>query len=305
MSKPFDYAKGVFGGTEYMAKGWHQHIRPFVPKFDNYLSLVIPGVFPHVSNFKFLNKEIICWMHNTPQQFGEDKIEILRNQDFLKRLKYFVVPSQEHKRILAKELPMDLEKIVVIPNAIEPLQYDYNKLEHPKIVKIIHTSSMDRGMDVLLNAVAKVDKRFELEIYNNFNPDIYPELPELDKRITFFGPTPKATVRKAYELSHIHAYPSTFQETFCLSQVESMSAGLLCVTSDIGSLTEVSNGYTRIYPYIEDGIKHSEIFAEHLTKAIEDIEKGNWDPREQIKYVNSEYSWERAKERWIELNDTL
>lgn len=305
MNNSFNYTKTAFGGTEYMAKGWHNRIQPSVPKFDNYLSIIVPGTTPSPEEMYRSNKEIICWMHNTPQQFGQEKLEVLRHPEFLKRIKYFIVPSEEHKKITLQDIPIEPEKIAVIPNAIEPLHYNYRKFEHPQIVKLIHTSGADRGMTVLINAVKMMDKRFHLEIYNNFNPDIHSDVQEIDPRILFYGPTPKLTVRRAYENSHIHAYPSTFLETFCISQVEAMSAGLLCLTPDIGSLAEVSGGKTRMYSYIKDELKHAEFYAEHLTKAIEDIEKGNWDPREQIKYVNSEYSWERCKERWIELHDTL
>jgi glycosyltransferase involved in cell wall biosynthesis len=84
-----------------------------------------------------------------------------------------------------------------------------------------------------------------------------------------------------------------------------MSAGLVCVTSDLGALPQVSGGFGYMYPYTEDKESHTKIFAEHLTKAIQDVKQGNWNPEEQIKFVNSEYSWERHKERWLELHDKL
>jgi glycosyltransferase involved in cell wall biosynthesis len=141
-------------------------------------------------------------------------------------------------------------------------------------------------------------------MYNDFYPHTIKDF-KSDPRVRFYGKTPKATVLEAVENSHIHGYPSTYPETFCLSQAEAMSAGLICVTSDIGALPEVSNGLTRMYGYEDDLGKHEDLFAEHLTKAIEDIKAGNWNPEEQIKFVNSEYSWERHKERWLELHDKL
>lgn len=305
MYEPFNYVKDVFGGTEYMGRGWHQHIADSVPKFKDYLSIIIPGVVPPPAILYSTDKKIICWMHNTPQQFDPDKLRILQNPKFLERIKYFVVPSEEHKKLTLQEITIDPDLIKVIPNAIEPLRYDYNKFEHPKVVKLIHTSSPDRGLDVLLNAVSLIQEDFRLEIYNKFNPDTDPRLPKFDRRIKFYGFTPKDTVREAYENSHIHAYPSTYPETFCISQIEAMSAGLLCVTSDLGAIPEVSGGYTTMYPYVEDRMKHAEVFAEHLTKAIQTVKKQNWFPQEQIKYVNSEFSWAKAKERWVELHESL
>ncbi len=137
-----------------------------------------------------------------------------------------------------------------------------------------------------LTEIIKED--FELDVFGSFNPDKFPELIP-DPRVNFYGFSAKATIAKHYKAAHIHAYPSIYPETFCISQAEAMSAGLLCVTSDIGALPEVSGGYTTIYPFESDNVKHQEIFAEHLTKAICDIKSGNWNPDKQIEYVNKTY----------------
>ncbi len=304
MTLPFDYNKQVFGGTEYMGRGWHKHIGPHVPKFKNYLSLIIPGNVPPVYELLNVDEQLIVWMHNTPQQFSPENTKILKHPQFIKRLKYYVVPSEEHKRLTLEEIPIDPDQIVVIPNAIDVLAYNPIKFDNPKQIKLIHTSSPDRGFDVLMNAVELINEDFRLEVYNSFNPDLVENLPATPK-VRFFGKTPKATVMEAVESAHIHAYPSTYPETFCISQVEAMSAGLACVTSNLGALPEVSGGFGYMYEYTEDREAHTKIFAEHLTKAIQDIKTGNWNPEEQIKFVNSEYSWERHKERWLELHEKL
>jgi glycosyltransferase involved in cell wall biosynthesis len=199
---------------------------------------------------------------------------------------------------------MPEDKIVVIPNAIAPLKYNLNKFNNINKVKLINTSSPDRGLHILLNAVPLIKEDFELDIFSRFNPYEYPGYTP-DPRINFYGFSFKNTVLKHYESSHIHAYPSTYPETFCISQAEAMSAGLLCVTSDIGALPEVSGGHTNIYPYIDDPVKHTEIFAEQITKVIQQIKAKEWDPTEQIEYINKTYSWEAVKEKWIEFHELL
>jgi phosphatidylinositol glycan class A protein len=300
MIKPFDYTNTTFGGTEYMGRGFELKIAPDVPKFSNYLSLIVPGNIPHPSTLFTTNKEIIMWLHNIPSQFAKDKLDILKHPEFIKRLKYVVVPSEKHKNILIKQLPILKEQVIVIPNAIEPLKQGPKKTT----LKLIHTSSEDRGMNILLSALNYIDENFELDIYNGFNPDLDPDF-ITDTRVTFFGKTPKATVRKAISKAHIHAYPATYVETFCLSQVEAMSAGLLCVTSDLGALPEVSGGHTTIYPFTYNEVNHVKLFAEHLAQAIERIKKGEWDPTAQIEYVNSTYSWDAIKDRWLQLHELL
>jgi glycosyltransferase involved in cell wall biosynthesis len=302
--KPFLYNPNAFGGTEYMGREWHKMIAALVPKFkDKYNSIIIPGNV-HMEQLYSSDKKIIAWMHNTPQQFDKDKTDILKSSKFLEKLEYFVVPSEAHKQLTLLEIPVNSDRIKVIPNAIEPLRYNLLKFDKPKKIKLINTSSPDRGIDVLLNAVSLIEDDFELDVFSKFNPQDFPEY-KPDPRINFYGFSPKSTVLKHYESAHIHAYPSTYPETFCISQAEAMSAGLLCVTSDIGALPEISGGYGRMYPCPEDRVKHAEIFAKHLTKAIRDVKSGNWNPETQIEYVNKTYSWDAIKDKWLEFHEIL
>jgi len=300
----FQYNVNAFGGTEYMGRGWHQHIASLMPKLDNYLCVIVPGTAPTFEDMFSSDKPIIFWMHNTPTQFGDLEYKFLSDYRFTSKLKYLIVPSESAKREIERDTAIPVEKVVVLPNAIDPLEYDPSKFKNPSKVKLINTSSPDRGIDVLLNAVNLVKEDFQLDIFSRFNPTEYPGyIP--DDRVNFYGFSYKRTVLRHYEASHIHAYPSTYPETFCISQAEAMSAGLLCVTSDIGALPEVSGGKTIIYPYPEDKIEHSKIFAGKLTEAIESVKSGNWNPEEQIEYINKTYSWEAIKNKWLEFHEII
>lgn len=300
----FDWNRNAFGGTEYMVTTFHKKIAPDLPKLKNYQCFVMPGNMPDMQFIEASDKSIILWMHNTIYQFSQQLINLFFTNRIIPKIKYIIVVSEFQKQETIKHLGVPEDKIVVIPNAIEPLKYNPEKFDSPKQIKLIHTSTAERGTHILLNAIKEIDEDFRLEIYNDFYPHYYPEY-EPDPRIRFYGRTPKATVIEAIENSHIHAYPSVYPETFCLSQAEAMSAGLLCVTSDMGSLPEVSGGYGDMYKYDDDQMKHADIFAEHLTKAIKTIKEGSWNPTEQIEFVNNQYSWERHKERWLELHETL
>jgi glycosyltransferase involved in cell wall biosynthesis len=299
--EPFEWNNQAFGGTEYMARNFRKLILKSVPKLNNYSCLIVPGMMPPIEN---LDNEIIIWMHNTPIQFGGIYFEHLKNPEFLKRIKYVIALSKFEKQEIANQLGIDKSKIYIIPNAIYPLKYDKTKFNKPKQIRLINTSSPDRGMNILLEAVKLIDEDFSLEIYNSFNPDEILDF-EADPRIKFYGFTPKAVVREAYEAAHIHAYPSTYPETFCISQAEAMSAGNLCVTSDLGALPEVSAGYTSIYEYVDYENIHIKVFAKRLEKAIKQVKSGEWNPEEQIKYINDNYSWEAVKQEWIKFHELL
>lgn len=287
-----------------MGRNFRKLILDSVPKLHNYLCLIIPGYMPRLEDTLAFDGEIILWMHNTPVQFGAEPLSYLRHPDFIKKIKYVVVLSEFERQEVANQLGIDKSKIYIIPNAIHPLKYNKAKFDKPNKVRLVNTSSPDRGMDILLDAIKLIDEDFSLEIYNRFNPDEIWDF-EADPRVRFYGFTPKAIVREAYENAHIHAYPSTYPETFCISQAEAMSAGNLCVTSDLGALPEVSAGYTSMYEYVDYKDIHTKVFAKRLEKAIQRIKSGDWNPEEQIEYVNKTYSWEAIKEKWIQFHELL
>jgi glycosyltransferase involved in cell wall biosynthesis len=300
----FAYNKEYFGGTEYMGRGFEKNIIQSLPKLKKYLCAMAPGSTPSFESMYATKKPIIFWLHNTPNQFGKNEQKFLSDIRFINNLRYMIVPSESSKQEVITQTPIPAEKVYIIPNAIDPLKYNPKKFDKPNNIKLINTSSPDRGLDVLLNAISIIDLNFELDIFSKFNPMQYPNyIP--DPRINFYGFSYKGTVLKHYEAAHIHAYPSTYPETFCISQAEAMSAGLLCVTSDIGAIPEVSGGYTTIYQYTEDKETHTKIFAEKLKEAIEAVKSGQWNPEAQIEYINNKFSWNAIRDKWLEFHELL
>jgi len=302
--EPFDSVPNVYGGTEYMAKGFQKYILPDAPRFRKYHSIVIPGVSPSLQEMISSNKEIIIWAHNLVYQFDKDKIEVLTNPLFLKKIKYLVVVSEFHKQEAMTTLGLPSDKVIVMYNAITPLTYKPEKFDNPQQIRIVNTSSADRSLPILLDAMQYVTEDVRVEIYNEFNPDYVSNF-SADPRIVFFGKTPKATVREAVENAHIHAYPAIFDETFCISQVEAMSAGLICLTSDLGALPEVSGGHTNMYKFPITHEYHVRLFANLLNEQIKRVKEGTWNPSEQIKFANESYSWEAIKKKWLDLHELL
>ena len=306
MFKQFNYNTNVYGGTEYMGKEFYINIFYRLPKLNNYLCLIMPGMTPNLPQIISDKREIIAWVHNTPKQFTDGAFQILSHKLFINKVKYIIVPSLAAKHMFLRELPdYPEDKIYPIYNAIYPLWYNKEKFNNPKQIKIIHTSSADRGMGIMMDALKFVDEDFRLEVYNNFDPDLYPEYP-IDERVRFYGKTPKATVKEAFESAHIFAYSADYEETFCLSMVEAMSAGCLPVYPNVGALAEVSNEFGILYKYPKENYdEHVELFAKNLTTAIKEIKSNNWNPDFQVDYINSKYSWQRCEEHWLELHDKL
>jgi glycosyltransferase involved in cell wall biosynthesis len=308
MEMPFNYAKDVYGGTEYMARTWEKEVLPHMVNLDKYLCMIAPGITLDAEGIIKDGRPVIFWLHNTKSQFNPDYVaRVLGHQSVIDRIAYIIVPSMWHKLWTAEEFNISLDRIKVIPNAIHPLTYNAEKFSNIKQVKIVHTSSAYRGLPILMNSLKHIDADFRLEVYNDYNPDLHyhDDQNTIDKRVRFYWKTPRRTVMEAVESAHILAYPSIYLETFCLSLAESQSAGNLAVYPELGALTEVGDMRGVVYEYDEDMAKHEAIFTGALTLAIQKVLAGEWNPAEQVESINSRYSWEKVTQDWIEFDKQL
>jgi glycosyltransferase involved in cell wall biosynthesis len=303
--KIFGYNEGFFGGTETMVRGFLEKILPDMKNIQKYHCVVIPGQLPNLSTWGVDGKQTILWIHNTISQFSPELKGLLTNKLINNSIKYIVTVSQYAKNQISKELNFDLNRIIVIPNAINLIIPQKNKFKDINKVKIIHASTAERGMGVLLDAIPFIEEDFELNIFNDFYPDInglYNRNSVNDSRVNFYGKTPRKTVYKFFADSHIHAYPSTYPETSCLTQMEALSAGCYTVHTDLGALSETSLGNGIMIPFSE---LTPEKYAEELTKAIKIIKEKEHDYTKQIEDIKNNFTWDIAKQNWLALDKII
>jgi glycosyltransferase involved in cell wall biosynthesis len=305
-----NYNPQAFGGTEYMARGFVEKISDFVPKFDDYRSMVFPGLSLPYSQLKDGTPTIV-WLHNLIDQFGPEPQALFTDPAFVDNIKYLITVSEFAKQKVIEQMPISPEKVIVIQNAVDPIAYNKNKFKNVKKPIIMHCSSPDRGMEMLLLATTQIEEDFELQIFNNFDPNtvqatgVWNKIIN-DKRISFYNKTPRNTVVKHWVEAHIHAYPSIYDETSCITQIEALAANTLSVYSNYSVLPETSMGYgipvdldkNNINQFITD-------YAKALTDAIKMIKAGEFKPGNQAKTVADAYSWEKTKERFIALHELL
>ena len=281
-------------------------------KFENYYCVSMPGII-HLPTFNEKENNVILWLHNLPIEIDPRFAKHLADPKLVKSIKYLVVVSEYHKQEVLNSTLVPEDKIVVINNAINPIQFNKNKFNNVDTVKIIHTSSPERGMEYLLAALPYIEEDFQLDIFNGFDPEMV-NIPDdfrgllEDKRITFYGRTPKQTVMKYLSEAHIHAYPSIHTETSCLSQIEALAAGCLTVHSNSGAIPESSLGYGlefNIDPYRDDILAGGKEYAKLLSNAIQEVKAGRFDPGDQPAKVYERFSWEEAEKAWKEFHDRL
>ena len=301
VSKP---SKAI-GGTELMRDALYEKVKP---ELWNNLKLIISKITDLDDS-----KNKLLWLHDLAQdpQYGDLKNQI----DIFER---FIFVSHWQQNMFQTYHNIPWNKSVVIRNAIEPIEIH----EKPKDTKtkFIYTSTPHRGLGILYKAVELLGETrddFEVDVYSSFSiygwdqkqveaQDFFNKISE-HKNINYHGTVSNAEVRKALKNSHIFAYPSIYQETYCLSLVEAMSAGCMCLIPNLGALPEIGASFPVMYHYEDNPIDHAVLFANIMNQAIDMY----WDNGIQNKLVmqkhhtNANHSWDSRIVEWTVFLENL
>jgi glycosyltransferase involved in cell wall biosynthesis len=330
------FAKNTaFGGTEYMLDGVNSFM-DLMPKLQKYNLIALPGAM-NGDLTHLLDTKKIVWLHNTTGQLNANLPNaIFYSKTLRDTVEKWIVPSENLKNDLVF-IGIEKEKIIVIPNAIEPLNNNYEKRNNVNKIKAVYTAGLGRGLSHLLNAWEYLDKDIELSVFGKWDKE-----PEFegdfqiqqwekfvsDPRISFYGFTHRNTLHRVLEESHLFLYPSSYRETFCINMAEAMSAGLSVVTSNTGALKEIGKDYIKTFDWdtsLDESINMSYInqinsfikfskssynknlkqFAEVVNQAAQEVKEGIFDPTQQINYINETYNWGVVKQMWLDFHKSL
>jgi len=295
------------GGTEILRSNLEKRINP---------SEYGINLLTHFITSADLTDDInVLWNH---QNVNQPSIQGLTNPYLANQLDAIVFVSHWQLENFRRHIELPLNKCYVIPNAIEPIEW----IEKPRTqLELIYTSTPWRGLDPLLYLFEKIDRDdVHLQVYSStkiygdafdkengamFN-DLFAKAEEM-KNVTYHGYATNEEVRKAVQQAHILAYPSTFEETSCLSVIEAASAGCQVVTTNIGALPETSCGYALMSPMQSDLDTFVNRYISLLNTAIdsywEKYDGGEF--KAQADFFNRHYSCENRIGAWKELFDQL
>ena len=208
------------------------------------------------------------------------------------------------------------EKCVVIKNGIEKIEPVATTYVKGKEIRIIHQNTPWRGLNVLLGAMQLVkNPLITLDVYSStevYGKDFYEqndryyqtlyEQAEAIPNVNYIGYKPNEYIRQNLKNYRMYAYPSTFEETSCISLLECMAAGLYCITTDLGALFETGAEFPIYIPYTDNLRILSNKFAKAIDAAAEslDSEVVNEHLKFQIKYTNKYYNWDKQGIAWTQ-----
>lgn len=248
----------------------------------------------------------ILWCHDLAQDPANNH---LKNDGWrLFHRIVFVSHWQMQQYINLYNIPYS--KCIVLQNAINPIESH----EKPKdIIRLGYWSTPHRGLAILVPVFEKLCEKYdniELDVFSSFNIYGWGERdkdfePLFDKcknhpKINYHGSVPNDKIREALKGIHILAYPSIWPETSCLTLMEAMSAGCLCVHSNLAALPETSANWTIQYQFNEDLNNHAITFYNALDVSIDNLYSEDIQSRiqSQMSYANVFYNWEIRQRQW-------
>ena len=261
------------------------------------------------------NRKNVIWQQLS---YDQQNVAMMRDANFVNKVDCFVYVSNWSYEKFRNVYNTPEHKSVVIKNATEPFVYK----QRPKgKLKLIYTSSPNRGLDVLLDAFEVLNRDdVELDIYSSTIiygsqyskqvDHIYKPLFDRAKNmknVNYKGYGENNVVREAIQQAHIFAYPSTFEETSCMAAIEAGSAGCKMVTTNYGALYETCNEYATMVPF--NSVKKTLVSS--YSKALNYTINNYWKQenldllQKQSDFYNTFYSWQIRKNQWKNLFNHL
>ena len=257
------------------------------------------------------NKINILWQKNSYDQpniypWFEDK----NNHD---KFDWYIFNSHWNYEKFRYKFDVPTHKCHVIKNGVTNFPQRKVFKKGDRLRMIFHPTPW-RGLNVLLATMQLLEnENIELDVYSSCeiygkefkkdNDDKYQDLYDQAKtlkNVNYLGYRSNDFILSKLPYYHMFAYPSIWEETSCISLLESMAAGLYCMTTNYGALFETGAEFPVYVNYETNLVNLAHQFAEGIkicrNTLHEPIIQEHLD--EQQKYVKRFYSWDKKALEW-------
>jgi glycosyltransferase involved in cell wall biosynthesis len=261
------------------------------------------------------DKKNVLWQHLS---YDQPFVQQMQSTNFTNAVDAFVYVSHWQYQRFQQIFKHPFQKGHVIKNAIDPIEYKPKDKDGK--LKLIYTSTPWRGLDVLLEVWKNLNRNdVELHVYSSTkiygsgfeaSDDAKEWEPLLEhtantKGVTYHGYATNDKVRKALQEAHIFTYPSTFEETSCLSMIEAGAAGLSLVSTNLGALPETGSEFATLVELP----RTKEDLVINYTKILNEEIDSFWTKQDKLKqqsdFYNEYYSWNNRIKDWEKLFNSL
>jgi glycosyltransferase involved in cell wall biosynthesis len=189
------------------------------------------------------------------------------NKRKLKSVDKYIAVSTFVKDFHLRQLDLNEEDIVVIPNFWEEEKYnpklEANRAFPDNVILFVGALSPHKGVDVLIEAYEKLNTETKLVVIGRQSPDYSLKT---TKNVMIVENAPFNTIMEAYSKCRFVVMPSIWPEPFGLVALEAMGCRKAIIASNVGGLRDiVVNGKTGILIPPND----SDRFAEAMHYLLE------------------------------------
>lgn len=218
----------------------------------------------------------------------------------------YLFKSQYHK-----DLYPDVKKFYIIPNGVVTKQFKPTK---KKTKSVIYPSAYYRGAETLLKCWPEIKRQVPeatLDLYYGWESWLSGEGEDAfyqrmvkkfenmkDLGVTEHGRVSHEVLAEKFAQAKVWAYPTEFNEIFCITAVKANLAGCKPVLTDVAALKETCGPNAAIVE--SDTIYTDEyaqkIFIDHVVKYLNEEN----DPTEQIKWAKK-FDYSNIAKQWGEI----
>ena len=257
-------------------------------------------------------KPNILWLKNSYDQ--PNLAPWFQNKDNHSKYDWYVFNSHWNYEKYRYFFKIPEDKCTVIKNAI-----DYDELQlktdftPKKKIKMCYISTPWRGLEIALAAMDGIkDPDITLDVYSSTiiygkafekaNDDQYKPLYEKAKslsNVNYMGYCDHKTLVSKLKDYDVNCFPSIWEETFCISAMESLAAGQILITTDLGAIPETCAEFPIYIPYTPDKAKLAIQLGECIlqTKKMLSNDLSNWLKFQQ-EYYKRFYDWKITGRNW-------
>jgi glycosyltransferase involved in cell wall biosynthesis len=293
------------GATEIQMEMLHKH----VPKeiLDQVqICTSVPGKVPIDPN-----KVNILWQKNSYDQ--PNLAPWFADKNNHKKYDWYVFNSHWNYEKFRYFFDVPTDRCVVIKNGINnfPARKVYKKGQP---IKILHHNTPWRGLNVLLRAMQEIkDPNITLDVYSSTqvygdsfkqqNDDQFKPLYEQAKQlpnVNYIGYETNEYILKNITDYDLYVYPSTFEETSCVSAMEALAAGVHVITNNYGALYETCAEWPVYVNYTDNYEQMAIATASAITTASQYLHESFIQEHldEQQKFYKRFYNWNKKGMEW-------
>lgn len=272
---------------------------------------------PKAFMYQWASKINFWWIHDLALMRSKGMVS-----DMMVNVDGILTVSEWHKAQVVEVYGVNPDYVYPITNGVDLELFKSDKMQrherteacgqlHTQATKLLYTSRPERGLenlvkpDGIMEKLNDSSKNFHLYVcaYDNTTDQQRNYYEYLNARceslpnVTVLGSLTKQELADVMCECDLHIYPSTFEETSCITAMECMAAGLPMIASKVGALPETVNGAGVLLNRLDEGgVVSVDDFCDSILKLGFDDEYYNKLQGNQF-LTCKKYDWENTCQR--------